>query len=129
MAATIIQTRWRKYINRKNNPDDVCSINSRDLSMHGNTARTCKKQHKKSAFANAPDTARTDNMLLEFEDDINISKKSVSEGDHCSAIDEIDEDGQNQMVKNVAERNVAAKDHRYVVTRPKDWTDNVLPEN
>lgn len=80
----------------------------------------------KSAFH----TARTDNMLLEFEEEErNGSPKRITEGDHCSAIDEISESGFEHKMKNVTDRNVATKDHRYVTKRPKDWTDDVLPEN
>ena len=99
---------------------------------------------KKSNFYQ-PDTARTDRGLIDVEVqyvDGNIQSKNSPRNkrkhksyvekhktDMFSDIDEVSDEGIQQKMSNFQGRDVKAKDHRYVVRRPPNWTDNILTEN
>jgi hypothetical protein len=56
----------------------------------------------------------------------------VKATDIFSDCDELNESVMNQKksnISNIVDRNVRAKDHRYTVRRPPDWTENVLTEH
>jgi hypothetical protein len=76
MAATIIQTRWRKYCKKKNGLDEsmysvsvVSKYSKSNTRAHETGVEKVKKKSgaiKKSAFYQPPDTARTDQVLIDI---------------------------------------------------------------
>jgi hypothetical protein len=107
MAASIIQTRWKKYLAKKNG-DDLQSVYSEnqnpDNSRLGYT--TGKPQAQKSAFYQA-DTARTDRVLLDVDVKDVDSKDSTKHGPKLSEGDlGSDDDGDIRNNKSILQRNI-----------------------
>ena len=79
----------------------------------------------------AEQAAKIDNLTVKHDrkQSTATGAKAVSAAYIFSDVDEISEHGGKQKLSNIGDRNVRAKDHRYVVVRPKNWTENVLTEN
>ena len=172
MAASVIQTRWRKYWAIKNglldeSMDKLYGIVRKKTEMNKiENAETLQLEiNENNAYSppdapEAPETARTDQQLLDFgiEDDdgdaIQVQEQEIKKeepttnqnntiigdialldnnkpGDIFSDCEELDESVMDQKKSNISaivDRDVKAKDHRYIVRRPLNWTDNVLTE-